>query len=57
MPSLEILDISRNKIKRLPQHPGTLKRLKVFSVSKNRIARLPPYVATSAFFILSLELA
>ncbi|KAL8280830.1 hypothetical protein RQP46_006834 [Phenoliferia psychrophenolica] len=35
MPSLEILDISRNKIKKLP----------VFSITKNRIKRLPAYIA------------
>lgn len=29
MPSLEILDISRNKIKRLPVQCGTLKGLRV----------------------------
>lgn len=28
MPSLEILDISRNKIKRLPVSPGSLVNLK-----------------------------
>lgn len=31
MPSLEILDISRNKIKRLPAQCGTLKGLRVSS--------------------------
>ncbi|SCV69726.1 BQ2448_1120 [Microbotryum intermedium] len=41
MPSLEILDISRNKIKRLPASPGTLVNLKVFSIAKNRVKRLP----------------
>ncbi|KDE06790.1 hypothetical protein MVLG_02986 [Microbotryum lychnidis-dioicae p1A1 Lamole] len=41
MPSLEILDISRNKIKRLPPSPGTLVNLKVFSIAKNRVKRLP----------------
>ena len=29
MPSIEILDISRNKIRKLPQNPGTLVNLKV----------------------------
>jgi Leucine-rich repeat (LRR) protein len=62
MPSLEILDISRNKIRKLPLTCGTLKNLKVrrgtvsktgltssqvFSISKNRIKRLPPYFAQS----------
>ncbi|BGP40629.1 RAM signaling network component [Rhodotorula kratochvilovae] len=41
MPSIEILDISRNKIRKLPQNPGTLVNLKVFSIAKNRIKRLP----------------
>ncbi|GAA5973815.1 hypothetical protein JCM11641_003173 [Rhodosporidiobolus odoratus] len=41
MPSLEILDISRNKIRMLPKTPGTLLNLKVFSCAKNRIKRLP----------------
>lgn len=29
MPSLEILDISRNKLRRMPPRPGTLKNLRV----------------------------
>ncbi|GAA6054606.1 hypothetical protein JCM3770_000075 [Rhodotorula araucariae] len=41
MPSIEILDISRNKIRKLPQNPGTLVNLKVFSIAKNRVKRLP----------------
>ncbi|KAK4051332.1 RAM signaling network component [Microbotryomycetes sp. JL201] len=45
MPSLEILDISRNKIKRLPLSPGTLLHLKVFSIAKNRVKRLPTWFA------------
>ncbi|KAJ1309775.1 hypothetical protein OPQ81_006541 [Rhizoctonia solani] len=43
MPSLEILDIGRNKIQLLPAEPGTLVNLRVFSLSKNRITRLPAY--------------
>ncbi|GAA6060602.1 hypothetical protein JCM10212_004581 [Sporobolomyces blumeae] len=43
MPSIEILDISRNKIRKLPQNPGTLVNLKVFSVAKNRVKRLPTW--------------
>lgn len=58
MPSLEILDISRNKIKRLPSDPGSLVNLRVgdlapafaliliasqvFSVLRNKIQKLPP---------------
>ncbi|KAI9613871.1 hypothetical protein H4Q26_009721 [Puccinia striiformis f. sp. tritici PST-130] len=45
MPSLEILDVSRNKIKAFPRRPGSLDRLRVLSVSRNRIKRLPNYVA------------
>ncbi|KAI9466287.1 RAM signaling pathway protein-domain-containing protein [Lactarius psammicola] len=40
MHSLEILDIGRNKVKRLPSQPGSL----VFSFHKNKITRLPPYI-------------
>ncbi|GAA6009708.1 uncharacterized protein JCM10292_003627 [Rhodotorula paludigena] len=43
MPSIEILDISRNKIRKLPPNPGTLVNLKVFSIAKNRIKRLPTW--------------
>ncbi|GAA5883614.1 hypothetical protein JCM16303_004914 [Sporobolomyces ruberrimus] len=43
MPSIEILDISRNKIQKLPQNPGTLVNLKVFSIAKNRVKRLPTW--------------
>ncbi|EJU05554.1 hypothetical protein DACRYDRAFT_104040 [Dacryopinax primogenitus] len=44
MPSLEILDISRNKIKRLPVQPGNLVHLRVLCMSKNRLQRLPRYL-------------
>ena len=33
MPSIEILDISRNKIRKLPQNPGTLVNLKASELS------------------------
>jgi len=33
MPSLEILDIGRNKIKRLPTQPGTLVNLRVWTLA------------------------
>ena len=43
MPSLEILDISRNKIKRLPSQPGSLVNLRVrvisFSYKKTVLGR------------------
>ena len=34
MPSLEVLDISRNRIKRLPPDPGALRNLKVRPVTR-----------------------
>lgn len=71
MPSLEILDISRNKIKRLPTNPGTLLNLKVrslaepysvltrrqvFSIAKNRVKRLPVYFAQMSYLkVLKLD--
>ncbi|KAF7978692.1 hypothetical protein HWV62_44951 [Athelia sp. TMB] len=45
MPSLEILDMSRNKIKRLPSQPGSLAGLRVFCISKNKLTRLPAYMS------------
>ncbi|KAK6339103.1 RAM signaling network component, variant 2 [Orbilia brochopaga] len=45
MSSLEILDISRNKIRELPQDFGHLIKLKILSISKNRIRVLPSYIA------------
>ncbi|RKP08868.1 hypothetical protein THASP1DRAFT_15037, partial [Thamnocephalis sphaerospora] len=44
MPQLEILDISRNKLRRLPAEFGNLMSLKILSVSKNRIRELPCYL-------------
>ena len=44
LPALEILDISRNKIRTLPKSFGNLVNLKVLSVSKNRIEALPGYI-------------
>ncbi|KIP08145.1 hypothetical protein PHLGIDRAFT_389074 [Phlebiopsis gigantea 11061_1 CR5-6] len=43
MPNLEILDLSRNKIKRFPSQPGNLTKLRVFSISRNKIHKIPPY--------------
>lgn len=39
--SLEILDISKNKLRVLPDRIASLSSLKVLAVSKNRIERLP----------------
>lgn len=44
LPALEILDISRNKIRTLPRDIGNLINLKVLSISKNRIEVLPSYI-------------
>ncbi|GAA5911584.1 hypothetical protein JCM6882_008045 [Rhodosporidiobolus microsporus] len=56
MPSIEILDISRNKIRKLPQNPGTLLNLKVFSIAKNRIKRLPVwFTSMSHLKVLKLD--
>ncbi|GAA5851114.1 hypothetical protein JCM9279_000328 [Rhodotorula babjevae] len=56
MPSIEILDISRNKIRKLPQNPGTLLNLKVFSIAKNRIKRLPVWFASMSHLkVLKLD--
>ncbi|GAA6018727.1 hypothetical protein JCM10207_005557 [Rhodosporidiobolus poonsookiae] len=56
MPSIEILDISRNKIRKLPSNPGTLVNLKVFSIAKNRIKRLPVwFTSMSHLKVLKLD--
>ncbi|GAA5947614.1 hypothetical protein JCM3765_001003 [Sporobolomyces pararoseus] len=56
MPSIEILDISRNKIRKLPQNPGTLVNLKVFSIAKNRVKRLPTwFTSMSHLKVLKLD--
>lgn len=39
--SLEILDVSKNKLRVLPDRIASLSSLKVLAVSKNRIERLP----------------
>lgn len=44
MPQLEILELGRNKIKKLPKDPGTLINLKVFSISKNKLTKIPSYI-------------
>jgi len=38
MPSIEILDISRNKIRKLPQNPGTLVNLKVSDFERQSLS-------------------
>lgn len=43
MESLEILDLSRNKIKAFPITPGTLLQLRVIHLGHNRIGALPNY--------------
>ncbi|CCJ30741.1 unnamed protein product, partial [Pneumocystis jirovecii] len=45
LPSLEILDISRNKIRHLPYDFGNLMSLKVLSISRNRLKILPQYIS------------
>jgi Leucine-rich repeat (LRR) protein len=39
--SLEILDLTRNAIKLLPEEIGKLKALRVLAIGSNRISRLP----------------
>lgn len=41
MPSLEILDVSKNKITVIPQKIANLTSLKVLAIAKNRIEELP----------------
>jgi len=43
MPSLEILDIGRNKIKRLPTQPGSLVNLRVRTLVCARYPDTCPY--------------
>ena len=38
---MEILDLSRNRIKVLPEEIGNLTSLKVLAISRNRIEKLP----------------
>ncbi|KAG6335723.1 hypothetical protein ID866_3365 [Astraeus odoratus] len=45
MPSLQILDISRNRIKQLPAQPGSLVNLHVLCISRNKITRLQAYLS------------
>lgn len=46
--SLEALDLSRNKIEKLPDRPGKLKRLQILIVNRNRLRRLPSWISQSA---------
>ncbi|KAJ3876417.1 RAM signaling pathway protein-domain-containing protein [Lentinula edodes] len=45
MPAIDTLDISHNKIKRLPSQPGHLVNLRVFCFSRNKVTRLPVYLS------------
>ena len=42
--SLEILDISKNRLQTLPENINRLSSLKVLAVQKNRIEKLPMYL-------------
>jgi Leucine-rich repeat (LRR) protein len=44
MPSLEILDMSKNQISAFPDTPGRLIYLKVLSLTHNKLYALPPYM-------------
>lgn len=46
MPTLEILDLSKNQITSFPDQPGDLTSLKVLSLTHNRIYTLPAYLTT-----------
>lgn len=43
MKSLEILDLSRNKIKAFPASPGSLINIRVLHLGRNKIVALPTY--------------
>lgn len=45
MPSLEILDLSKNRISAFPVQPGRLVNLKVLSLTNNKLYALPEYIA------------
>lgn len=44
MPSLEILDLSKNRISAFPAEPGRLIHLKVLSLTNNKLYALPEYI-------------
>lgn len=48
MPSLEILDLSKNRLERLPDIPGRMIYLKVLSLTNNNLYALPPYLVEFA---------
>lgn len=54
MPSLEILDIGRNKIKRLPSEPGSLVNLRV-SVSVAHFEIIHAYELSPGFFFVQKQ--
>ncbi|CAI2184373.1 11671_t:CDS:2 [Funneliformis geosporum] len=43
--AVEILDLSRNKIRKMPDDFGTLMSLKLLKISKNHIRQLPLYIS------------
>ena len=48
MPSLEILDLSKNRISSFPVEPGRLINLKVLSLTNNKLYALPEYIVDFA---------
>jgi Leucine-rich repeat (LRR) protein len=44
MPTLEILDLSKNQLEGFPDSPGSLHNLKVLSLTSNHIYSLPSYL-------------
>lgn len=57
LPTLEILDLSKNKIQSFPASPGRLDRLKVLSLTSNKLYTLPSYLASfSELRVLKVDL-
>jgi hypothetical protein len=56
LPKLQVVDLSKNKIKRFPTDFGNLINLKVLSIARNRITALPKYISDMKLLkILKLE--